>query len=175
LGGHDHFFFHQTGRGNLILKSGTDFRELTLNKVKFIKNNNQGILYQSSSKNLSEVHYFVSLNKGEYRLDIETELMRVTQNMKEDETISNFVSALEEKTEEKFKQIIGYLASPIDARFSFIRNFSMPISNFLGDVIRIYMNTDCLIINSGTLRIDSIINEGELTYDYDIIILVLDC
>lgn len=82
--------------------------------------------------------------------------------MKEDEQIAKYVNMLESKTEEKFKQVIGVLVAPVDARFCMVRNYSISISNFVADLIKIYMNTDCALINSGSLRIDSVINAGEL-------------
>ncbi len=88
----------------------------------------------------------------------------MTKSIKEDETVLKFVSVLEAKTEEKFRQVIGYLGTAVDARFSMVRNKSIPISNFVADLVNIYMDTDVTIINSGSLRIDSVINEGELTF-----------
>lgn len=150
------------------MKSGTDFRELTFNKLKFIKiypeTNCANIEYRSEFKNLSERIYQTTIYKGSYKLIVETEHIFVTKSVKEDEMISKFVNLLEAKTEEKFKQVIGFLASPIDARFSMVRRGSIPINNFIADLVNIYMNTDCTIINSGTLRADSIISEGPLTF-----------
>ncbi len=82
--------------------------------------------------------------------------------MKQDESVVKLINLLESKTEEKFKIVVGHLASPVDVRFSMVRNQSIPISNFVADLVNIYMDTDITIINSGSLRIDSIINEGEL-------------
>jgi 5'-nucleotidase len=31
-------------------------------------------------------------------------------------------------------------------------------------LMRIFMQTDCCVINSGSLRMDSVINEGEITF-----------
>jgi hypothetical protein len=62
-----------------------------------------------------------------------------------------------------FKQVIAYLQIKIDAKFTTVRSQSCPISNFIADLCTIYMNTDLGLYNSGTLRIDSEINEGEFT------------
>ena len=163
LGGHDHDFFHKAVNGNLIIKSGTDFRQLTFNTFKIYKNDSHPMINTSNNLKKSEHDYVVYINKGKFKYVIGTELFEVTHIFKEDETILKFCNFLEAKTEEKFKQVIGHLATDVDATFSVVRNKSVPISNFLADIIRIYMNTDCLIINSGSLRIDSIINQGELT------------
>jgi 5'-nucleotidase len=168
LGGHDHDFFYKSFKSSILLKSGTDFRELTYNKLKIIKFspelNSSNVEYSSEFKNLSERVYHTTINKGNYKLIIETEYALVTKSVKEDETILKFVNLLEAKTEEKFKQVVGFLASPVDARFSMVRSGSIPINNFIADLVNIYMNTDCTIINSGTLRADSILSEGELSF-----------
>ena len=166
LGGHDHCFYYHASKGGLAIKSGTDFRELTVNRVKVItkKIPDNIVEYKSSTINKSETLFETTIEKGTYTLIVETELIRVVESMKEDENIKKFVLSLEEKTDEKFKEIISHLLSPIDARFTEVRKHCLPISNFVADLVNVYMHTDCTIINSGSLRIDSIINEGELTF-----------
>jgi 5'-nucleotidase len=170
LGGHDHFFFYKTGKGNVTIKSGTDFRELTFNKVKYFKNNlnvmddlNEKRIKCFSEK-LSEKDYFSMIDKQEHSFSVETQLIRVHKSLPEDELIKEFANFINEKTHEKFKIVIGRIATRIDAQFLCVRRNSLPISNFVTDLLRIYMNTDCAILNSGSLRIDSYINEGEITY-----------
>lgn len=126
--------------------------------------NKDGINSEINSDWMTENKKSVIFHKRGLKIKIDTELLTVTKNLKEEESVAKFVNFYEEKTEEKFKQIIGYLATPIDCRFSMVRYQSLPISNFVADLVRIFMNTDCVIINSGTLRIDSIINEGEFTF-----------
>lgn len=154
-----------------MLKSGTDFREMTLNKVTYTKKNNNRNSHSvdvnkimMETKNISETEFITIIDKDHYKLIIETTLLRVTKELQEDEKVSKFIHQLNLKTEEKFKQVIGYLDSFVDARFTVVRNVSCPISNFVADLVRIYMNTDTCIINSGSLRMDSTINEGELTF-----------
>lgn len=150
--------------GNIIIKSGTDFREVTLNKVKVKKKNHfDDNIHHVQHEEQRVNHFVTSLYKDCVVLNVETQLIQVTNNMPEDDNIAVYIKELEAQTEEKFRQVIGYLATPVDARFNIVRHESAPINNFVADLVRIYMNTDCSIINSGSLRIDSIINEGELT------------
>jgi 2',3'-cyclic-nucleotide 2'-phosphodiesterase (5'-nucleotidase family) len=167
LGGHDHVYFYKTGKGNIIVKSGTDFRELTVHKVKYQKKKEiEEDCYDVQSIVIEEENKFeTTLNKPTHILNISSELIRVTSQLKEDEEISSFIKEMEKKTEEQFKQEIGCLAITVDARFNIVRSQSCSISNFVADLIKIYMNTDVCLINSGSLRIDSIIDEGNITYN----------
>jgi 2',3'-cyclic-nucleotide 2'-phosphodiesterase (5'-nucleotidase family) len=167
LGGHDHCFYYGTGQAGIGIKSGTDFRELTVNHVKIYNSHNvineADIIYKATSVKKSETLFVTILEKGNYALAVETELIRIVETMNEDETIRKYVQSLEEKTKEKFKQVIGHLSSPVDARFTEIRNRCLPLGNFIADIVKIFMHTDCVLKNSGALRIDSVINQGELT------------
>jgi len=170
LGGHDHFFFYKAGKGNVTIKSGTDFRELTFNKIKFFKKKSNEFenlnekRIKCYSEKLSEKDYFALIDKQEYSFSIETELIKVQKLLPEDDLIKEFANLINEKTKEKFNTVIGKIATRVDAQFLSVRRNSLPISNFVTDLLRIYMNTDCAILNSGSLRIDSYINEGQITY-----------
>jgi 2',3'-cyclic-nucleotide 2'-phosphodiesterase (5'-nucleotidase family) len=161
LGGHDHVRVNIVDKNNIILKSGTDFRELTFNKVK---------LYNKSDIDTANLVDFEStenqtksfLIKNDYVLSVETEFIEVTSNVPEDNEIASLVSFSNQKLEQSFKQIIGYLNNSVDARFCKIRSESSSLGNFIADIMGIYMNTDCSVINTGCLRIDSFINEGEI-------------
>ncbi len=155
--------FHQVGNCNMMLKSGTDFRELTFNSVKIFSTNDSIPLEGNGIHKQSETEFVTVIKKGKLKYVISTELLNVTSDIKEDETIQKICSEIDAKTEEKFKVVIAHFAAELDARFSMVRNQSIPVSNFIADVIRIYMNTDVVIINSGSVRIDSVINEGDLT------------
>ncbi len=162
LGGHDHDFFYQAGKDNLIIKSGTDFRELTL--TKFSLQEYEGEICSSSQYNFQNLgrKFYTQIFKGNRLYKIETERLEVCSHMKEDENITKFANNLQDQTQEKFKQVLCVLNSPVEARFSSVRTKSLPISNFISDLVNIYMATDCTLINSGSLRMDSIISAGEL-------------
>jgi 2',3'-cyclic-nucleotide 2'-phosphodiesterase (5'-nucleotidase family) len=128
--------------------------------------------YILESDSLSETEYKTVINKSDYYFSVQTSLVRVTSDVQEDEFIHSIIKEFENQTEEKFKEVIGCLANQVDAKFEVVRNQSCPINNFVADICRIYMNTDCCIINSGSLRIDSIINEGDLTYFFILFIKI---
>jgi 5'-nucleotidase len=98
--------------------------------------------------------------KKDYTLRVETQLLTVDSSMPEDEEIAIKVKHYNEKLEDSFKKTICYFHSPVDAKFSTIRSQNSCIGSFISDIMRIYMNTDCSLINAGCLRIDSMINKG---------------
>jgi 2',3'-cyclic-nucleotide 2'-phosphodiesterase (5'-nucleotidase family) len=160
LGGHDHVHINELEKNNVIIKSGTDFRELTLNRIKISKSVESSVNRSEKVSDTLIRHMFV---KGDTVIELESEIHYVTKDLPEDENIAKVVKEYEMKTEETFKQVIGYFHNPIDAKFATVRAESTSISNFIADLMRIFMNTDICVINSGSLRMDSVINEGEVT------------
>jgi hypothetical protein len=65
---------------------------------------------------------------------------------------------------DEFKVIIGKIYFDIDARFETIRSTFSPIGNFICNVVNIFNNTEICLINSGSLRLDGILEEGDLQY-----------
>jgi 5'-nucleotidase len=162
LGGHDHMFFYHHTKSNIAIKSGTDFRELTLNKVTITELDNYTNKNFSQKTNCSDSIYQTILYKKGLKIQIDTELIKVTKNMKENESIAKYITMLEQKIDAEYTKTIGYLLTDVDARFTSVRTTNLPISNFITDLLKIYFQTDCVIVNSGTLRIDSVIFSGEL-------------
>jgi 5'-nucleotidase len=162
LGGHDHVFVYEPYENNLVLKSGTDFREFTLNKIKLYNKVNHTIEELKKLENINEKNIYITNDK--YIINVKTELIQIVKEIEEDEVILKHWKDIEVTIEEKFKQIIGYLHNSVDARFDVVRCMNTSISNFIADLMRIYMDTDIAILNSGSLRIDSVINEGEIRY-----------
>jgi 5'-nucleotidase len=64
--------------------------------------------------------------------------------------------------EESMKMVVGFVDCPLDCRFTQIRTEGTNASEFIADIARIAADADICILNSGTLRIDSIISEGPI-------------
>jgi len=58
--------------------------------------------------------------------------------------------------------VIGTSAVDLDCRFQTIRTRESNIGNYITDVMRSALKTDIAVINSGTLRADSIIEKGKI-------------
>lgn len=69
--------------------------------------------------------------------------------------------AVYEKENEK---IIGYTLVPLETRFAKIRTRETNYGNFLTDLIKSYYNIDAVTLQSGSIRIDSLLEPGPLKY-----------
>jgi len=151
---------------NALIKSGSDFKNLTLNKIKIFSYN-----YLQKKETLSKKN-FISENrevchlyfdKNNYGFSLNSELFNVTKNLEEDEDIKGIVNKYQEIIKEEFKNKVIKIYKSIDAKFNIVRSTGSSIGNFICDVTRIFTNTDICLMNSGTLRIDGIIEQGVLT------------
>jgi len=139
-GGHDHHYDckpvgdHQT----YVLKSGTDFRDLTECRVKF-----------GRSESL----------RG---FSVSTEHVEITKDVPEDEEVKKVVEEYEGKMGQKMEQVLGQCDIDLDARFTSIRTSETNVGNLICDIMKDGCNADIAILNSGTLRADTIIPAGPL-------------
>lgn len=134
--------------------------------VNEVEDNREGKLKIFSEK-YTENEYLTVIDKQNYSFSVETKLLTVNRSVPEDEIIKSYAYCINEISKEKFKIVIGHIANRVDAQFLSVRRKSLSISNFVSDLLRIYMNTNCVILNSGSLRADSYINEGEITYYFN--------
>lgn len=51
----------------------------------------------------------------------------------------------------------------LEGRTSYIRNSETNLGNLLADAVRAYYNTEIAFVNSGSVRCDRVVSEGELT------------
>lgn len=137
LGGHDHYYSHSLINGTHVLRSGTDF------------------------KNLS---YIEARRKPDDPAKWDFDIWRrdVTSTIKEDEPTVQLVSDLTSKLNKSLTRPIGWTATPLDARFSTVRLKESNIGNFVCDVMRQHHHADCTIMASGTIRGDQIYPPGAL-------------
>lgn len=134
LGGHDHDYFVQKINGIQVVKSGTDFREFSCITVSF---------------------------NGDNKFCLNVERFEITSDVPEDPvvklTVDKFLGVMNDLMEET----IGELEVELDGRFSSIRTRETNLGNFVTDIILNVTEVDCVILNSGTLRSDSIHPPGK--------------
>ena len=136
LGGHDHFYGHHFVNNIHILRSGTDFKQLSYIEARW------------------------KPDKSGWDFDIiRRDLMRT---IPEDEAMSRLVDNLTSSLRSKLEKPIGYTAVPLDGRFTTIRTRESNLGNFVCDLMRHYYNTDCALMGSGTIRGDQIYPPGVL-------------
>ncbi|KAL3960639.1 hypothetical protein ACCO45_005756 [Purpureocillium lilacinum] len=135
LGGHDHYYSHSFIKGTHVLRSGTDFKQLSYIEVRRKADGTQG-------------------------WDFDIWRRDVTSDVAEDEHAAQLVRDLTSKLQSSLSRPAGWTATPLDARFSTVRMRESNIGNFVCDVMRRYHNADCALMASGTIRGDQIYPPG---------------
>jgi len=138
LGGHDHGRLEQWvgPQRTLVLKSGTDFREMSLLTIHF---------HDDGSKPTVTVA-----------------AQEITSDIKEDDFVKGVVASYLQMMGEKMEQVIGHSAVPLDGRFSSIRTQETNLGNLVCDTLRSATGAECVILNAGTLRSDTLHNPGPI-------------
>lgn len=135
LGGHDHYYGHSFLNGTHVMRSGTDF------------------------KNLS---YIEAWREGDGSMKWAFKILRrdMVSSIPEDPSTAELVSKLTESMKARLEKPIGYTAAPLDARFTTVRLKESNIGNFVCDLMRAYHQGDCCIMAAGTIRGDQIYPPG---------------
>jgi len=138
LGGHDHHYdVGPSGpHGTYVLKSGTDFRDITAVRLEFQDGGKVKVLDHS--------HIEVTSDIAE-----DPEMKKLS-----DDCIARVGAAME--------VVLGDCLVDLDARFTSIRTKETNIGNFIADIMRVNLRADIAVLNSGTLRADAIIEAGPL-------------
>lgn len=135
LGGHDHFYSCQKVNSTYVLRSGTDFKQLS---------------YIEAWKAESGGWDF-----GITRRDI-------VRSTPEDPATVGLVNKLTSALKTKLEKPIGYTVAPLDGRFTTVRTRESNLGNFVCDLMRYYYRTDCALMAAGTIRGDQIYPPGLL-------------
>eukprot|EP00210_Caulerpa_lentillifera_P003685 g3518.t1 len=138
MGGHDH---HYTVRfiepnGNLLVKSGSDFRDLT------------------------KIDVVIDLD-GKRHYDWER--LSVTGEVQEDSEMREIVGSFVKSMSDSLDQKIGRLSVDLDGRFDRIRTQETNLGNFVCDIVRMASKSEICFLNSGTFRSNRIHPAGDFT------------
>lgn len=135
LGGHDHYYAHSFINGTHVLRSGSDFKQLS---------------YIQAWRKPDE--------PGKWDFDI---LRRdVVSSIPEDPATLTLVDDLTSKLKNSLSKPIGWTATAIDARFTTVRREESSMGNFVCDIMRHHYAADCAIMAAGTIRGDQIYPPG---------------
>ncbi|ORY03852.1 5'-nucleotidase-like protein [Clohesyomyces aquaticus] len=135
LGGHDHYYSHTLINGTHVLRSGTDFKQLSHIEVRRRKDGSKGWDFNI------------------VRRDI---MSSIPKDPGAEKLVEKLTSALKAKLDKP----IGYTAAPLDARFTTVRTRESNYGNFVCDLMRYYYQADCCIMAAGTIRGDQIYPPG---------------
>ncbi|XP_028410070.1 uncharacterized protein LOC114532703 [Dendronephthya gigantea] len=135
LGGHDHHYEIREVNGIKIFKSGTDFRHF------------------------SEIEVVFSSENDSY--EIQSKKHEITKDVPENPEIKIVVNKYLDIVKEKMETVLGNIEVELDGRFRSIRTKETNLGNLIADIMRNVTQADVSLINSGTLRSDTIHPPGE--------------
>ena len=137
LGGHDHFYQHSLINGTHVLRSGSDFKQLSYIEAR---------RRQDDSK----------------KWDFHIVRQDITSKVPENQETIEITNKLTAKLKSKLAKPLGYTAAPLDARFTTVRLKESNYGNFVCDLMRSHYSGDCCIMAAGTIRGDQIYPPGLL-------------
>ncbi|KAI1290600.1 Metallo-dependent phosphatase-like protein [Xylaria venustula] len=137
LGGHDHYYNHSFIKGTHVLRSGTDFKQLSYIEARR-RTDSSG------------------------RWDIDITRRDVTSEIPQHKPTLDLVDDATASIKTKLQKPIGYTAAPLDARFRTVRLQESNIANFVCDIMRHYYSGDCSLMASGTVRGDQVYPPGPI-------------
>ncbi|CAG8649887.1 5151_t:CDS:2 [Funneliformis caledonium] len=167
LGGHDHFYYVGKGcevingwtreevagseedNGVRVVKSGTDFRELSIIEcgVDEIDNEEGGTI--KIIKNLSVTR------------------QEITSTVAEDPHFAELITATTSNITEKMSKSVAYTLTPWDCRSTMLRTQETAFGNFVADLMlyayQSCYHIDCSMLCGGSVRSDAIYPPGEIT------------
>ncbi|KAI9672305.1 MAG: hypothetical protein M1831_002121 [Alyxoria varia] len=137
MGGHDHFYQHKLVNGIHLLRSGTDFKQLSYVEAWRKKDGSKG-------------------------WDFDITRRDVLRSVPEDPEAAALVEKLGSRLKDKLEKPIGYTSAALDARFQTVRQQESNYGNFVCDLMRLYYEADCTIMAAGTIRGDQVYPPGIL-------------
>ena len=137
-GGHDHDYSAEyvEPHGQVLVKSGTEFRYL------------------------SKVDVNIS-SDGEKKCTFEQ--LSVTGDVEEDPEVKAIVDKYVESMGDEMNEVLGYTAVELDGRFTTVRTQECCLGNYVTDILKKASKAEICLLNSGSLRSDRIHHRGPLT------------
>ena len=90
----------------------------------------------------------------------ESERVEITNRFEPDKEVQLYVNKIAEELDKKLDIDCGYIDADLDCLFSHIRVQPTNLGNFVADLCRTYYKCDVCMINSGTFRLNSIVEPG---------------
>jgi 2',3'-cyclic-nucleotide 2'-phosphodiesterase (5'-nucleotidase family) len=138
LGGHDHFYAHSFINGTHVLRSGSDFKQLS----------------------------YIELRRAEdgsgRKWDVDIWRRDVVRAIPEDGETLALVDKLTAKLKKSLEKPVGWTAAPLDARFTTVRLKESNLGNFVCDIMRHHYDADCALMAAGTIRGDQVYAPGPI-------------
>lgn len=137
LGGHDHYYAHSLIKGTHVLRSGSDFKQLS---------------------------YVEARRRPDALAKWDFDIWRrdVVSSVPTDKNASSMVEELTSRLRHSLAKPIGWTAAPLDSRFVTVRAAESNMGNFVCDIMRAHHNADCAIMAAGTIRGDQVYPPGAI-------------
>ena len=133
LAGHDHYYAHSFRNGCHVLRSGTDFKQLS---------------------------YIEARRSTPGKWDFNIIRRDIVSSIPEDPAAKAVTAELTDALKAKLDKPIGHTIAPLDARFVTVRMKESNMGNFITALMRTHYDGDCCIMASGTIRGDQIYPPG---------------
>ncbi|CAK7212117.1 hypothetical protein SCUCBS95973_001333 [Sporothrix curviconia] len=140
LGGHDHYYSHNFVNGTHVLRSGSDFKQLS---------------YLEAWRRPRAAG---GTSKGGW--DFAIRRRDITSSIAKDKPTHDLVEELTAKLKQSLEKAVGWTAAPLDARFTTVRLKESNLGNFVCDIMRLHYQADCVVMASGTIRGDQVYPPG---------------
>ncbi|KKA29417.1 hypothetical protein TD95_004609 [Thielaviopsis punctulata] len=137
LGGHDHYYAHSLIKDTHVLRSGTDFKNLS-----YIEGRRRP--------------------DGSGRWDFDIVRRDVHAQIEPDAEAAGLVDRLTASLKQNLAKPVGWTAAPLDARFVTVRTQESNIGNFVCDLMRQHYEADAALMAAGTIRGDTVYPPGVL-------------
>lgn len=137
LGGHDHYYNHSVIKGTHVLRSGSDFKQLSYIEAR----RRPGV-------------------PGRWDFDIWRR--DVVSSIPPDNDALSMVEELTSRLRHSLAKPIGWSAVPLDSRFVTVRQKESNMGNFVCDIMRAHYRADCALMAAGTIRGDQVYPPGAI-------------
>lgn len=154
LAGHDHFYSDTVVNGVRIVRSGTDFKQLSYIEL---RQRRQRRGRRRSPRRAAAV----ARARGVW--DIKVVREDVVAAVPEDPETRAWVDGVSSMLRAQLEKPVGVTGVDLDARFTTVRRCESNMGNFITDAMRQAYGADCCIISSGTMRGDQVYAAGVLT------------
>lgn len=137
LGGHDHYYAHSVRKGTHVIRSGSDFKQLSYIEAR----RRPGV-------------------PGKWDFDIWRR--DIVSTIPQDRAARQMVEALTSRLHHRLAKPIGWTAAPLDSRFVTVRTSESNMGNFVCDIMRAHYGADVGLMAAGTIRGDQIYPPGAI-------------
>ncbi|MCI0489035.1 MAG: 5'-nucleotidase C-terminal domain-containing protein [Blastocatellia bacterium] len=142
VGGHEHELLESLAGRTLILKMGSDARNL----------------------GRMDLHMTRDRRSRRYRLEsIDWKAIPVDDKLKEDPAVAAVVAPYEKQLNESLSEKIGETTVQLEARAAVVRRGESNLGNYLADSYRQALSSDIALVNSGGIRSDATYGPGDIT------------